>query len=165
MHAKVTEAMKNDRTKVSIETKIIRARKYDARKNASKIIVAAATNSSTSEFSSNAPDTATFVISTFYATNAYSLRNFWILDNGSNDHVCNSIMKHCFTKTREGTGEKLAAGSEILKIECYGSIQITVSSSTDLKLITLTDVCYVFDLMINIVFDYRLSLKGVFFDG
>ena len=175
MQIKMTKAMKNDRTKASIEIKLIKARKYDARKvssnqttsrtnSSSKITAAAATIAPTSE-SSNAPDTATFAISTFYTTNAYSLRNSWILDNGSNDHVCNSIMKHRFIKTREGTEEKVTAGSEILEIKCYGNIQIIVSSSTGLKLITLIDVCYVPDFMINIVSDYRLFLKRVYFDG
>ena len=170
--AKVTEALKDDRKKAYIEGKITKAREFDARKassnqqqnsSSSKIVAAASTFSESSE--SSAPDTATFAMGTFYANSNYSLRNSWILDNGSNDHVCNSTMKHRFTKTRKGTGELLAAGRDILEIECYGTIQITVDSPTGPKLITLTEVCYVPDLMTNAVSDYRLSLKGVFFDG
>ena len=85
MQIKVTKTMKNDRTKVSIEIKLIKIKKYDVRKISSnqttsrtnfssKIIAAVVTIVFISKFS-NASDTITFTINTFYTINAYSLRN------------------------------------------------------------------------------------------
>lgn len=94
-----------------------------------------------------------------------SLRTSWILDHGSNTHLCNNTMKHRFTKDRDGCGETLIAGTQILRIEAYGSIDISFKGpNNDTETITLRNVSYISNFMTNIVSGSILASKGLHFD-
>lgn len=70
-----------------------------------------------------------------------------------------------FTKSRDGSGEFLTAGTQRLPIECYGTIQITVSTPTGPQKMTLVDVAYVAAFMTNFVSNHRLAIGDVHFDS
>ena len=74
-------------------------------------------------------------------------------------------MKHRFRKTRDGEKEYMAAGREIFQVECYDIIQIILFSPIGPKTVTLINVYYVSDFMINAMTDHRLKKKGVHYDS
>lgn len=112
------------------------------------------------------PNLGTFPVSTMPSASAsYSLNSSWILDHGSNAHICNSTMRHRFTKERDGNGAKIATGNQFLEIEAYGTIQISFKGKNDDEIsITLTNVIYIPNFMTNVVSGSRLASKGLHFD-
>ena len=174
--ALVNEAWKNPDKRKYLQEKVQKAREIDAmkktpnpfRSTTTTVTTAAAAASTITPESTNAsefPDTATFAACSFFSTDSFSLRTSWILDGGSNAHICNKTMLHRFSKTRDGEGERMAAGREIFPIQCYGTVQITVASPTGPKTVTLTNVYYVPEFMTNVVAGHRLEEKGVHFDS
>lgn len=103
--------------------------------------------------------------STDKSTSNYSIRSSWILDNGSNNHVCNSTMQSRFVRQWDGGGDYLTVGTQRLPIECYGTIGITVQTPTGPKNLTLLNVAYVADFMTNLVSQDLLYVKGLYFDN
>lgn len=93
------------------------------------------------------------------------IQNSWILDNGSNIHVCNRSMRDRFIHKRDGTGESLAAGAHRNEIEAYGEMIIRVPSPEGMKEMRLLEVHYVPNFMTNIVALRRLRKRGVDFDS
>lgn len=101
----------------------------------------------------------------FMPTSTYDLNSSWILDHGSNMHLCNHTMKDRFIKERNGNGEKIAAGNQFLEIEAYGSIEVHFQGENGKKRsLTLSNVIYISDFMTNIVSGSRLAAKGLHFD-
>ena len=100
-----------------------------------------------------------------FSTDHYSLRGSWILDNGSNSHVCNLTMKSRFKWQRGGGGDYLTAGTQRLSIEAYGTISITVPTPTGPQRMTLLNVAYVANFMTNLVSQDLLYVKGLYFDN
>lgn len=119
-----------------------------------------------------APDTGAFTCAiesaTFSASNTGNLRTSWILDNGSNSHVCNSTMFSRFTKAKEAEpSDTLRAGTQVIPIECFGNVQITIKAPTSVghASMTLLNVAYISDFMTNLVSQSILASKRVYFDG
>jgi hypothetical protein len=91
----------------------------------------------------------------------------WLLDSAANTHVCNAAMASRYTPTRTAPREdKLTAGSQILQIESYGTIQINVRIQEEGKtgIITLTDVAFVPHFKTNLVSLTKVKAKGVHWD-
>ena len=100
-----------------------------------------------------------------FSAATWSLQDSWILDNRTNIHVCNSTMLPRFTKTRSsGPEDTLRAGSQILSIESYGTIDIFINTPIGCQTITLLNVAYVSDFMTNLVSMSILTSKRVYFD-
>lgn len=107
-----------------------------------------------------------------FSTYKYPLQSSWILDDGSDTHVCNKLMIHRFRKTRDATEEKgLIAGDAGLRIEAYGEIYIFIDAPKDSPMtvsgkwkVILTNVYYIPNFMSNLVAARLLRLKKVFFD-
>ena len=71
-----------------------------------------------------------------------------------------------FTKTRNPhPDDRLRAGTQIVPIQCWGTIEITIRTPTGLQSMTLLDVAYVPDFMTNIVSQDKLYTKGLYFDN
>ena len=100
-----------------------------------------------------------------FSADSYSIRGSWILDNGSNSHVCNSTMRSRFERQRDGSGDYLTAGTQRLPIECYGTVRITVATPTGPQNMTLLNVAYVGKFMTNLVSQHLLDVKGLHFDS
>jgi hypothetical protein len=94
----------------------------------------------------------------------YSLKGSWILDEGANHHVCNSTMLSRFTKTRNASGEKMAAGAQHETIDSYEIVTIFLKSPTGFKTMTLENVAYIPNFMANLVAQSLLKRKGLCFD-
>lgn len=112
-------------------------------------------------------DHATFVTNSVFAVDEkFSIRNSWILDNGSDIHVCNDTMLHRFRKEKNApSNHTLIAGARRCTIEAYGTIKITADSPTGPKEITLQNVAYVPDFMTNVTSLFLMRKKGVHFDS
>ena len=91
----------------------------------------------------------------------YKLQNSWILDSGSDVHVCNELVTG-FTPTRAATDQdKLYTGKTVYDIEKFGSIDICVRTPQGMQKMTLLDTAYVPGFLTNLVSLSRLVKKGV----
>ena len=102
-----------------------------------------------------------------FVTLAYHLQCSWILDNGSDSHVCNNSMLSRFTKTHDPhPDDMLAAGTQIIPIESWGTLDITIQTpSTGPHLMNLCKVAYVPGFMTNLVSQDKLYVKRLYFDN
>ena len=90
----------------------------------------------------------------------YKLKDHWIIDSGSDIHVCNS--QHNFSKTASATEtDQLILGKGAYQIECFGTINVPVDTPQGTREIQLTGVAYVPGFMTNLVSLSRLVAKGV----
>lgn len=99
---------------------------------------------------------------------AESLKVLRILDNGSNSHMYNSTKLSRFMKTRDvGPSNTLRAGTQVIHIENFGTVQITIKSSTSsgYAYMTLLNIAYVSKFMINLVSQSILAAKEMYFDS
>lgn len=107
----------------------------------------------------------TAVAPSAFSINVYPLLSSWILDNGSDIHVCNKTMLHRFRKTRNAPPGDILAGEAKSNIEAFGEVDITIAGpGGNPWKITLKDVCYIPNFMTNIVAARKFRAKGVFFD-
>ena len=160
---KVTNALKNEEFKARIDRALKKSKEIDDRKKNS----GGEPNSESETHKSNTDkeiDGVFPVIKSNFSTHTFALQSSWILDHGSSTHVCNSSMKHRFIKDREGNGQNLIAGTQILPIEAYGHIDIRYQAEGRIGKITLTNVSYVSQFMTNIVSGVILHTKGLDFD-
>lgn len=140
--------------------------KYTSKNESTSTVSPASSTTVTGTPQSPSKDVGAFTVQTALAVSTYHLQGSWILDNGSDSHVCNSTMLSRFTKTcLSNSGDRLMAGNQALPIECYGTIQITISTPTGPQTMTLLDVAYVSDFITNIVAQDKLRAKRVYFDN
>lgn len=106
------------------------------------------------------PTLGVFTALSFTAVADYKLKNSWILDSGSDIHVCNK-RENC-TRTRDATEtDILIAGMNRYPIEAFGSVEIRVSTKDGIKRLTLLDVALTPGFMTNLVSLSRLHNKHV----
>lgn len=92
------------------------------------------------------------------------LLHFWILNDETNDHVCNKIMRHRFVKQKENSGI-LKTKTQKLFIKTWKIIFIILQTLKEFTKIILLNVVYVVDYLINIICQDRLTHKNFFFDN
>lgn len=74
---------------------------------------------------------------------AWPLQGSWILDNETNSHVCNRTMYSSFTKTHDaGSTNNRRAGTQVIPVECFGTIQISINSPIGFKTMTLLNTLF-----------------------
>ena len=95
----------------------------------------------------------------------YDIVNCWILDSGSNIHVCNDSSR--FKPTHSTTpGDYLISGSTTYLIEAYGTVDVTVTSPTGKKeTIILDKVALIPGFFTNLVSLARAKAAGIFWHG
>ena len=95
----------------------------------------------------------------------YDIVNSWILDSGSNIHVCNDSSR--FRPTHTTTSEDyLVSGSTTYQIEAYGDVDITLNSPTgSTKKKTLYHVALVPSFFTNLVSYSKAMEAGIYWDG
>ena len=163
---KVDEALKDNRTKAWVD-KVLKKQKEKDGKSKSTPTSTPEPQPSPAELeeTSRVKMGAFTSVRTAFLADTFDLHNSWILDNGSNSHVCNSTMQARFSKTHSaGPNDKLIAGAQILLIECFGSIDITVPTPSGPGIMTLLNVAYVPNFMTNLVSQQILCSKGLYFD-
>ena len=96
---------------------------------------------------------------------SYDIINSWILDSGSNIHICNNSNR--FRPTQSTTSEDyLVSGSTTYQIEAYGDVDITLTSPTgDKKKKTLYHVALVPSFFTNLVSYSKAMKAGIYWDG
>ena len=151
--------MKDQQLKAKVEKSLQRSKEIQQSKGTKTTY----TNTNTTEKGLGA-FTSTKTSSSFSA-DSYKIKSSWILNNGSNIHVCNNTMKSRYTQERKSMREYLTAGTQRLAIESYGTVKITVSTPTGPPSITLLNVAYVSNFMTNLVSQDLLYVKGLYFDN
>ena len=119
---KVTETLKNEKFKTKIEVFIKRSNDFEKekRKNKDKNNKSNRTsqgvfgtgNSEIISYELNAENSSAFFVliqSTVFSFYTYPLHSSWILNNGSDTHVCNRFMARRYRKTRDVLNEKMIA--------------------------------------------------------
>jgi hypothetical protein len=91
--------------------------------------------------------------------NSYKLQNHWILDSGSDVHICNNVEK--FKKTSNAHGAQVTAGKTTYAVEAYGNCHIDVQTETGIAQIELLNVALIPGFMTNIVALPVLNRKGI----
>ena len=94
----------------------------------------------------------------------YDIVNSWILDSGSNIHVCNDSRR--FKPTHTTTSEDyLVSGSTTYQIEAYGTVDITITTPNGSKRnTTLHNVALVPSFFTNLVSFSRIMGAGIYWD-
>lgn len=169
---KVDEALKSNQTKILVKKMLQKHKNRDSKSSGGASLANTPTNASTN----SSPGTSTpakgvgeLTAQTAFAAPTYHLQSSWILSVDSNTHVCNSTMLSRFNMTHVSEpNDRLMACNVTqagMPIECYGTIQITIRTPTGPQKITLLNVAYVPNFMTNIVSEYKLSVKGLYFDS
>ena len=112
---------------------------------------------------SDLEDNLTFTAISLHHTKATDspLKNSWILDSGSDSHICNSSMKDRLKITRQAHRLDAVTSGTRLQIKCYGELRINVMADNKPGTILLQDVAYVPDYPTNLVSLYKAEAKGV----
>jgi hypothetical protein len=93
------------------------------------------------------------------------LMNRWILDPGSNAHVCNS-KSFGWKKTRDAKdGEIVFAGGQAMQIQQWGEVILDATGPSGPRVMRLTMVAYVEGFFANILGLSRCRDQGVHFDS
>ena len=106
-----------------------------------------------------------FLIKSSFAVEEYSLRSSWILNYEFNIHVVNDIMQHRFIKKRNCIDKfTIATERKMLAVNAYEIVMINIQIFIDNRIITLINVAYISNFMINIVFESILKEKKLHFN-
>ena len=173
---RVNEALKNSDLKEKIETSLKKRRDLMNKQNSSKpqTSQAAPQTPKSGAFVASQQDNSsneyygaftTAITSSAFSTYSYPLQSSWILNNGSDTHVCNKTMLHRFKKTRDASTGGILAGEAQSNVEAFGEVDITIPGPEGNPWkITLRDVCYIPNFMTNIAATGKFRAKGVYFD-
>ena len=74
--------------------------------------------------------TTAIIFSAFF-TYSYFLQSSWILNNGSNTHVCNKTMLHRFKKTKDASIDEILTDETQSNVETFGEVEIFISAPED----------------------------------
>ena len=93
----------------------------------------------------------------------YYFTNSWLLDGGTERHVCNSPLRNYYTKTREANiGSYVQCGLTRYRIESYGDCTLTVNlPGGGTTRITITDVALCPYFRTNLLSTHKLENKGL----
>ena len=169
---KVNEALKDEKFKAKVNANIKRADDFEKERNKtneqkpshSGAFGVGESVPSSYELDENNPP-ASFAVVQAAAFSSYPLQSSWILDNGSDTHICNRTMAGRFRKTRDTLhDEGVIAGATGLKVHSYGEIDIFLTGPKGEWKVTLTNVCYIPNFMTNVVSARLLRQKEVFFN-
>ncbi|KAF5189162.1 Ribonuclease h-like domain [Thalictrum thalictroides] len=81
-----------------------------------------------------------------------TLKNSWILDGGSDVHICNNSKKWDFKIMRKAErGDSIRAGNSSVPIDAYGTVKVKVDTMSGKKHITLENVILSNGFLTNIV--------------
>jgi hypothetical protein len=131
-------------------------------------------HSTTSGGSVNAPSVAnkgSFAIQSSFnarredttADYAQRLRTNWIVDSGSDVHICNETARFCYQRTAP-EDDTIMAGASILNVTAYGTAEIDILTSDGPATITLLNVALIPGFLANIISLRKFTNKGIHFD-
>ena len=110
----------------------------------------------------------TFIIAiapSFFAVFNYFLLSSWILDGGSDIHICNKIMLHRFRKTRDVPSKTMLIDEIRSGIEAIEKIEISINVfEKKIWKMLLIEICYIPNFMTNIAASRKFRAKKIYFD-
>lgn len=90
------------------------------------------------------------------------LRNSWILDGGSDVHICNNAEKWGFKEVKKADKRNFVrAGSSSVPIEAFGTVRVKVDTPAGTKHITLENVILCRQFLTNIVSMQLINKLGL----
>ena len=105
-----------------------------------------------------------FAVSIFSVSQQlYKLVNNWIIDGGSDTHLCNDPTRFRMERSAD-QNDLIITGKTVHKIEAWGSVNITAQSPAGPILITLVNVALMTGYFTNLVCLDRFEEKGVWYD-
>jgi hypothetical protein len=108
--------------------------------------------------------TATTPLGSFAADRGeIEIKDTWILDSGSNLHVCNDRRRFKFERSAT-KDDKFSAGKTEYSVEAYGSVDITVSTPHGPRTVKLLDVALAPGFLTNTASLDKFTSKGVHWD-
>lgn len=97
---------------------------------------------------------------------AGDLKDYLILDCGSDTHLCNASSAHLYTKTRDAApDEYLGTAGGKAKIESYGYMWTAREDDEGIQELKVDNVVYVPDSLTSLISLSVLEEKGIFFDS
>ncbi|KAI6247174.1 hypothetical protein HI914_05020 [Erysiphe necator] len=95
-------------------------------------------------------------------SNTYHLYEHWVLDGGSDIHICNKSMLKIFSKTSESTSNhKVVAGSAEYQVEAWGTCKVEVYTPQGKGYILLKRTAYIPNFMTSLVSLSKLVAGGI----
>ncbi|EKG08999.1 Integrase catalytic core, partial [Macrophomina phaseolina MS6] len=159
---KIDQQLKSPKRRAKVEKAIANWRTYKSKENKN------ATQESRIKEDSQQPEgvvLAAVTAQAYSATFMNPLHASWILDSGSDTHICNSSMKDRFNpETSAKPTDTIQCGNSTVQIQSFGQATINTNTPKGTSFIKLTKVTYVPSYMANLVSLSALEEKGVFFD-
>src|SRR4051794_25378221 len=91
--------------------------------------------------------------------------NRWIMDPGSNIHVCNSKAFGWVESRKAQHGDVLYSGNSAIKVEAWGTVVLNINTPSGLGQIQLTNVALIHGFFANILGLSRCRSRGIHFDS
>ena len=91
---------------------------------------------------------------------AHTLKDSWILDGGSDIHICNDATKWGFQTVKQARNNVIRAGNSTIPIEAYGNVKVKVDTPSGKRHITLYNVGLAQGFLTNIVSMQLLNQCG-----
>jgi hypothetical protein len=99
------------------------------------------TKSDTTTTSKSDARLGSYAARTTYSPQPYKLINRWIVDSGSDVHICNNIAN--FTWTKDAHGNEITAGKTTYAVEAYGTCLIDVDTKEGTAQIELVNMALI----------------------
>ncbi|SLM34143.1 Ribonuclease H-like domain [Lasallia pustulata] len=156
--ARVDEAMKEPKVKKFVEISLQRSRDFQAKKS---------NDNDNNKAREAHPSFSAAVSRGSYSTGTKtSIYDSWILDSGSDTHLCNKSMENRYKQQRLAEpGDTVASGTPVLPIHSYGTIIVSAKGPNGNITIELLDVVYVPEYLTNLVSMHQFAAKGVYHDA
>lgn len=92
----------------------------------------------------------------------FHLTNHWVLDSGSDVHICNDQYRHNFQKVEETKNhDYIISGTTKYPVEAWGTCKVYVSTNKGNGFITLTKVALIPGFMTSLISLHLMNTKGV----
>ena len=99
-------------------------------------------------------------------TSSYHLNSHWVLDSGSDIHICNQSMSHLFTANQNSiNNHRVVAGASEYKIEAWGTCRVSVSTPNGQQFILLKSTAYIPNFMTSFVALSKLTSKEIYWSS
>lgn len=86
------------------------------------------------------------------------------MDSGAAVHICNASMRHLYEKERE-SNDGIKAGTNMMQVESFGTLAITVDTPTGTENITLLHVAYIPEYLTNVAAARLFAAKRMHYDN
>ncbi|KAI0993463.1 hypothetical protein K3495_g14721 [Podosphaera aphanis] len=105
------------------------------------------------------PTTSSFLVD---RASKYHLNRHWVLDGGSDIHICNKSMLHLFNPDHQNTEtQKIVAGATEYSVEAWGTCRVNVYTPKGNQFILLKRTAYIPDFMTSLVSLSKITSKDI----